>query len=235
MRSYVPQFANAPIECVSFACTGTSYLSGKEEEDLALGDLGRMLNVPAMSAATSVCLALRTLGAKRIGLVSPYPEGEQLDNACTPYWASRGFEIGAKTNASRPGKNFHPIYSLPADAAQEDLRRREAEDRMPHQVRRLRAEIAADEGVPRGQFLTAVGGDGLRYRTQGFDAPARGNDDLFDRRGDGLPGSAYCKNGGSDCAPRPYRRRQSPVHGYPPAVVQRRNRYTAGYGVAMDF
>ena len=122
-----------------------------------------------------------------------------------------------------------------ADAAQEDLRRREAEDRMPHQVRRLRAEIAADEGVPRGQFLTAVGGDGLRYRTQGFDAPARGNDDLFDRRGDGLPGSAYCKNGGSDCAPRPYRRRQSPVHGYPPAVVQRRNRYTAGYGVAMDF
>ena len=119
--SYVPQFANAPIECVSFACTGTSYLSGKEEEDRTLGELGGRLGVPAMSAATSVCLALRTLGAVRIGLVSPYPEGEQLDNACAPYWASRGFEVGAKTNASRPGKNFHPIYSLPADAAQEAL------------------------------------------------------------------------------------------------------------------
>jgi maleate isomerase len=121
VRSYAPQFANAPIEALSFACTGTSYLVGKDAEDESLSDIGKILNVPAMSAASSVCLALKTLGAKRIGLVSPYPVGEQLDNACSPYWESRGFTIGAKTSAERPGKNFHPIYSLPADAATEAL------------------------------------------------------------------------------------------------------------------
>ncbi|RAI35900.1 maleate cis-trans isomerase family protein [Rhodoplanes serenus] len=128
-RRYAPQFANAPIDCVSFACTGTSYLSGKDEEERALADLGRLLNVPAMSAATAVCQALGALGAKRIGLVSPYPEGEALDSACAPYWTSCGFEIGAKisaktsakTSASRAGASFHPIYSLPGEAAAQAL------------------------------------------------------------------------------------------------------------------
>ena len=104
---FARQFANAPIGALAFACTGTSYLAGAEAEDKALGDLSRSLGVPVISAATAVVIALKALGARRIGLVSPY-EG-RLDEVCTPYWVSRGFEVAAKTSAARPGDNFHPI------------------------------------------------------------------------------------------------------------------------------
>jgi maleate cis-trans isomerase len=119
LNMFARQFANAPIGVLAFACTGTSYLTGKEAEDRALGDLSHALNIPVLSAATAVVMALNALGAKRIGLVSPYT-GE-LDRACTPYWESRGFEITAKTSAARAGENFHPIYSLPSGAARQAI------------------------------------------------------------------------------------------------------------------
>jgi maleate isomerase len=119
VNAFSRQFANAPIGVLAFACTGTSYLAGKDAEDKTLGELSRALKVPAISAATAVVMALDALGAKRIGLVSPY-DG-QLDAACTPYWRSRGFDVAVKTSAARPGDNFHPIYSLPSGAARQAL------------------------------------------------------------------------------------------------------------------
>ena len=116
---FARQFANAPIGAMAFACTGTSYLAGREAEDKALGDLSRSLGSPVISAATAVGIALNALGARRIALVSPY-EG-RLDAACTPYWESRGFDVAVKTSAARPGENFHPIYSLPSGAARQAL------------------------------------------------------------------------------------------------------------------
>ena len=119
VNSFSRQFANAPIGALAFACTGTSYLAGKETEDRTLGELSASLNVPVVSAATAVVMALNALGAKRIGLVSPYT-GE-LDRVCTPYWVSRGFKVIAKTSAARAGENFHPIYSLPSGAAHQAI------------------------------------------------------------------------------------------------------------------
>ena len=117
--TFARQFANAPIGLLAFACTGTSYLAGRAEEDRVLGRLSDALGIPVMSAATAVVATLRAIGATRIGLVSPY-EG-RLDAACSPYWESRGFTVAAKTSAARSGDNFHPIYSLPSAAAIEAL------------------------------------------------------------------------------------------------------------------
>ena len=117
---FARQFANAPVGSLAFACTGTSYLVGKEAEDRVLAQVTQESGgIPAISAATAVVHALNALGARRIGLVSPY-EGA-LDAACTPYWESRGFEIAAKTNASGATLDFHPIYSLPSGSAQHAL------------------------------------------------------------------------------------------------------------------
>ena len=124
---FARQFANAPVGSLAFACTGTSYLVGKEAEDRVLAQVTQESGgLPAMSAATSVVYALNALGAKKIGLVSPY-EGA-LDAACTPYWESRGFEIAAKTNASGATLDFHPIYSLPSGSAQRALDEIDATD-----------------------------------------------------------------------------------------------------------
>jgi len=116
VHSFLPQFANAPIQSIAFACTGTSYLAGVKDEDRVLKEIEEKTGLPAMSAATSVCKALHVLGAKKIGLVSPY--AGSLDKACPPYWEERGFKVAAKRNAEWSGENFHPIYSLNSDAAQ---------------------------------------------------------------------------------------------------------------------
>ena len=117
--TFARQFANAPIGLLAFACTGTSYLAGREEEDRVLGRLSDALGIPVLSAATAVVMTLEAIGAKRIGLVSPY-QG-RLDAACGPYWESRGLTVAAKSSATREGDNFHPIYSLPSGAASEAL------------------------------------------------------------------------------------------------------------------
>jgi maleate isomerase len=136
---FARQFANAPITSIAFACTGTSYLVGKEMEDSVLEQV-RIASggIPAMSAATSVVDSLRLLGAKKIGLVSPYAGA--LDAACTPYWESRGFEVAMKTNATGATHAFHPIYSLPSGSAQLAL------DKMPDDE--LDAIVMLGTGMP---------------------------------------------------------------------------------------
>lgn len=119
VHTFAKQFANAPIGSLAFACTGTSYLAGAKREDEVLAELTEMLGVPAMSAASSVVQALKLLGAKRIALVSPYSGA--LEEACSPYWRERGFDVAVNMSAARESDEFHPIYSLPSGAAQSAL------------------------------------------------------------------------------------------------------------------
>jgi maleate cis-trans isomerase len=107
------QFAGAPVGAVAFACTGVK----REEETLAR--LSRETGVPVLTAASAVADALNALGARRIGLVSPYDEA--LNAASVAYWTARGFTVAAKTGASNAGSGLHPIYSLPSSAAQAEL------------------------------------------------------------------------------------------------------------------
>ena len=102
----VTQFANAPVGAIAFACTGASYLVG------ATG-------VPFITAARTVCDAFRALGARRIGLVSPYPP--DLAEASAAYWSSRGFTVGRIVAVAAPDAAFHPIYAMSPGSAAEAL------------------------------------------------------------------------------------------------------------------
>ena len=70
-----------------FACTGSTYLVGLDEEDRAFG----ALPLPLLSAARAVMQALDALNAKRLALVSPYPEW--LTEACVAFWQAHGRKI----------------------------------------------------------------------------------------------------------------------------------------------
>ena len=114
-ESEAGQFANAPIAALALACTGTSYLTGRAEEDRMLKAMRARLAIPVETAATAVVACLEALGARAIALVSPYAGA--LDEACGPYWEARGFQVAAKASAARESAAFHPIYALPSDAA----------------------------------------------------------------------------------------------------------------------
>jgi len=113
------RFANAPLDAIGFACTGTSYLVGPAAEDEMLDRVSSARGVPAVTAASAVCDALRVLGARRIALVSPY--GASLTGASVEYWRARGFEVAAAPSQYRDTAAFHPIYSLPSQAARAGL------------------------------------------------------------------------------------------------------------------
>ena len=134
------QFANAPVGAIAFACTGASYLAGVEGEDEALARLSRAAGVPVLTAASAVVDALAALGARRLGLVSPYDE--DLDAASVAYWTARGFTVAAKAGAFDAGNAFHPIYGLPSGAAQAGL------DALGDEAADLDAVVMLGTGMP---------------------------------------------------------------------------------------
>jgi maleate cis-trans isomerase len=113
------QFHNAPIDAVSFACTGASYLIGAEREDALVQSLSGRLGIPFISAAMAVTAGLHALGARRIGLVSPYPT--ELTEAAAGYWTHRGFAVAAVASATLDDSSFHPIYAIRAKGASDAL------------------------------------------------------------------------------------------------------------------
>ncbi|MFM7609269.1 MAG: arylmalonate decarboxylase, partial [Alphaproteobacteria bacterium] len=102
------QFANAPLGAIAFACTGSSYLVGPAAEDAAVTRLST--RAPFITAGRAVCDAFTALGAKRIGLVSPYPP--DLTEASAAYWTARGFDVARVVAIATSGAAFHPIYAL---------------------------------------------------------------------------------------------------------------------------
>jgi maleate cis-trans isomerase len=113
------QFANAPVSAVGAACTGASYLAGREREATVAKEISAK-GAPFLTAAIAVVDALNALGARKIGLVSPYPD--DLNRASVAYWQSHGFEVGEIANAFKSGSAFHPIYSLGGSVASAALR-----------------------------------------------------------------------------------------------------------------
>ena len=109
------QFANAPLSAVAYACTGASYLAGKDEEDALVARIEDARGTPFVTSARAVTDALRALSAIRIGLVSPYPA--DLTEASIGYWKSRGFDVVETSSAFDADSAFHPIYSLAASSA----------------------------------------------------------------------------------------------------------------------
>jgi maleate cis-trans isomerase len=114
------QFANAPVGVVATACTGASYLAGREREAAVVKDIVAKQGYPFVTAALAVVDALTVLNSRRIGLVSPYPD--DLNRASVAYWQSHGFEVADIANAFNTESAFHPIYSLGGSAAANALR-----------------------------------------------------------------------------------------------------------------
>jgi maleate isomerase len=109
------QFANAPIGAAAAACTGASYLAGREREAETVADISSRHGYPFITAAIAVVDALHALDARRIGLVSPYPD--DLSHASVAYWQSHGFDVAEVASTLTHSDTFHPIYSLGGSAA----------------------------------------------------------------------------------------------------------------------
>lgn len=119
MDDTITRFANAPIRAVGFACTGASYLVDPDQERNSLDLIAQRRGVPVVMAAGAIADALSCLGARRIGIVSPY--GDNLHDAGMRYWTARGFDVGPVERLAGQEAAFHPIYSLSGNASRSGL------------------------------------------------------------------------------------------------------------------
>ncbi len=104
------RFSNAPITCLAAACTGASYLIGAAHEAEIVKEMQVRFGVPFLTAALSTVSALRATNAKRIALLSPYPDS--LNEYCLPYWESFDFEVVSLAGPKLENTAFHSIYAM---------------------------------------------------------------------------------------------------------------------------
>lgn len=121
LDSTLSQFADAPLKAIGVACTGSSYLAGRDKEDEIFQALSQQRGIHVTNSALAVVDALHALGAHHIGLVSPYPDN--ILEHSIGYWHSRGFAVepvakvvATAADHARSG-SAHPVYALGSDSA----------------------------------------------------------------------------------------------------------------------
>ena len=119
LENWADQFANAPVGAISFACTGASYYAGVADEEAAVRRISAARGVPFITAGHAVRDAFNALGARRIGLVSPYPQ--DLTDAAAGYWQALGFQVVRIAGSELKDGVFHPIYAMSGDGAHRAL------------------------------------------------------------------------------------------------------------------
>jgi maleate isomerase len=93
-----------------FACTGSSYLATPGEEERIVGEAEYRFGYPVVTAAAAVKWMLQRIGARRIGLISPYPPA--LSAAAEAHWRAAGFDVVAVHRIDTGSGDTRSIYSL---------------------------------------------------------------------------------------------------------------------------
>lgn len=107
---YAQRFDDLAIDAFAIACTGSSYLLGEQAEQDLLQDFSAKLGYPVISAAGAISETLTLVGARRIGIVSPYPDW--LAARAREFWSAAGYEVAAIRSVPLRGANVHAIYEL---------------------------------------------------------------------------------------------------------------------------
>ena len=109
IESYFDTFGEAPLNGAGFLITGSTYRMPHDEEDAFFAALGKKRGYPIVSAGQSIRRAFAALSAKRVGLVSPYPDW--LTERSLDYWKRAGMNIVGVEKPESPG-GFHAIYTI---------------------------------------------------------------------------------------------------------------------------
>ena len=105
----------------AFACTASSYLVSQGQEAETLAAMEARYGYPILTAAAALQAALYRLNARRIALVSPYPQA--MADAARQWWTATGFEIAAIDRIEIGGTDTRGIYRLSSNDARGALDR----------------------------------------------------------------------------------------------------------------
>lgn len=132
------QYDTLRLDAVAFACTGSSYLLGTRREAEIVAAAQAACGAPVETAAGAILRALDALHARRIVIVSPYPDW--LRDAGIAFWQDAGLEVTGTATVPIVRADTRGIYELQGAAASAVL---EALD-----VRGADAVLVSGTGLP---------------------------------------------------------------------------------------
>jgi maleate isomerase len=184
LEATLGQFDVAPLAAAGFACTGSCYLVGREDEDRRLEAASRAARYPVISSAQAIRAALAALNARRVALLSPYPKW--LSEAGQQYWRDQGITLTSVAGLPADLLDTRGIYKLTTARVLEvyaglDTRGADAVLLSGTGMPTLRAIAALDSTVPvissnlclAWQLATAAGGDSALHSWLAPEAPWR--------------------------------------------------------------
>jgi maleate isomerase len=83
--------ATASVEAISYGCTTGSFFKGPGWDREMVELIEKTARVPAVATSPSVVAALRSFGARRISVATPYPEWN--NQRLRAYLEAQGFEV----------------------------------------------------------------------------------------------------------------------------------------------
>lgn len=113
------RFDSLKPACFGFACTASSYLVPRKEAGRIFAAIEDRFGYPVVTAADAIAAKLDQLGARRVALVSPYPE--PLASAAAAYWTQAGFQIVPSSPIPIGGDDTRGIYRLGSGDARRAL------------------------------------------------------------------------------------------------------------------
>ena len=115
LPDYAARFDTMKLRGFGFACTGSTYLVGRDRA-LAIQDkTAEMLGCPVESAAEALLQTCETLGIASIAIAAPYPG--KLGEASLGFWRDNGLTITAHTTIDIGTGDTRAIYGITADTA----------------------------------------------------------------------------------------------------------------------
>ena len=108
----IEAFDTTRPDALGFACTGTSYLIGADEERRRIGAFGESYGFPIITSAQAILAACKHLGLKRIALLAPYPQF--LVDASITYWQRAGLTITHSARTEMDTTDTRAVYKMRA-------------------------------------------------------------------------------------------------------------------------
>jgi maleate isomerase len=108
----IEAFDSTKPDALGFACTGTSYLIGPDEERQRVDAYAERFGFPIITATRAILDACGFLGVARIALLAPYPQW--LVDASLAYWKQCGLGVTDSTRTAMDASDTRAIYKIRA-------------------------------------------------------------------------------------------------------------------------
>lgn len=110
LPDHLRTFDTLPLQAFGFACTGSTYLAGRNREAEIVAAAEKAFGYPVITAAEAIQRTFEASGTECIAIVAPYPK--HLVDAAVAHWEAIGIRVTALRRIDLGSMDTRMIYRL---------------------------------------------------------------------------------------------------------------------------